>query len=1148
MSIQLLSDMIQLERRYSRSVNLERDLKNPDSVKGYIITPCAQDLIERFIHSFPVGSTRAWTITGVYGTGKSSIAHFLTALCSPKDSLIYENALQVLAETTQEALLIQTQLVNQISDSGLIPAVVTARREPIHHTIMRGLYEGLVHYFDGKRGKKSSVFEELQDYIDLIESGKDFDGKVIKSFIAKITQSTKMGILLIIDELGKNFEYAAQHANHGDLYLLQELTEYPSAPAHQGLFVFGLLHQAFSEYARNMTGLQTNEWSKIQGRFEDVPFSESQEQMFRLMGKSIRLNADYKPDILTWAAQWSEEINNAFGQIAGISKELISEVYPLHPLAALALPQLCQRYAQNERSIFTFLASAEPHALQPFLQAIAWDASSPPTLQLHQVYDYFVESANMTASNRVQAQRWNEIHNRIMDARQLSTEEQQVLKTVGLLNLVSLGGTIKARMDMTIAALNHQPVGQQSKLYKSWKKVIQALIEKGFLTYRKKLDELRLWQGTDFDIEEALQTSQEYLSLNVEDVLNTHFELQPLVAQRHSYQTGTLRYFQRAFIGEKTREQDLLFPQSKADGFLYYVLEKTATLPEKTSDGRPNLYLVAENTEHLKSLGLDYAAFYEISQKAPELRTDVVARQEVLQRLAIAQRQAKETLHQIYSSGEGLVQLLYLNKESTLKGDSHLSRVLSEVCDETYPKSLVLWNELLNREELTAQGSKARKELVSAMLEHTGEENLGIEGYGPERSMFESLLKQTGLYRQLDTGYGFTDPNIGSGIEPVWQAVKDYCFSAISEPQSVQGLFEQLKRPPYGVKESALPVLLTAILMQFSDEISLFQDGVFIPLLHMSHFELLFRHPQRFSVKSFAIEGLRADFFALLEEMLATEKTKDFLQRTGSRNRTLLSLVKPLIGFVQKLPTFTCKTNDLSEQSRALRTALLETKDPEILIFEALPSSLGFHTIKSDDEAQDFKALQKVLIHSLTELNMAYPKLLNQCQQYLQSAFGVKDKDPLRKELTRRASFLKDKTVERKVTSFVNAILDNEKNEKSWLEAVAMVVADKPATEWRDQDIDAFETQLAEIYRRFTNLEAIQHELKNLPVNGKKAKRVVVADSSGNEFNQVVWIDKEDEEKITLLVEQLLRSPELKDNHRLQTALVAGLSEHIFQS
>ncbi|WP_414528586.1 hypothetical protein [Nodularia chucula] len=73
-----LSHYFTLERRYTRSINLERDLESVEALEGYILTQRAIESLGRIVNTFnsDVGS-RAWTLTSVYGTGKSAFAHFI---------------------------------------------------------------------------------------------------------------------------------------------------------------------------------------------------------------------------------------------------------------------------------------------------------------------------------------------------------------------------------------------------------------------------------------------------------------------------------------------------------------------------------------------------------------------------------------------------------------------------------------------------------------------------------------------------------------------------------------------------------------------------------------------------------------------------------------------------------------------------------------------------------------------------------------------------------------------------------------------------------------------------------------------------------------------------------------------------------------
>jgi hypothetical protein len=93
--------------------------------------------------------------------------------------------------------------------------------------------------------------------------------------------------------------------------------------------------------------------------------------MMRLSGQAInRSNAEaILCAINSQAAEWLEGLPSDIKD--DFTLNLLEEVYPLHPIAALVLPTLCTRYAQNDRSLFTFLTSAEPYSFRNFLEETA---------------------------------------------------------------------------------------------------------------------------------------------------------------------------------------------------------------------------------------------------------------------------------------------------------------------------------------------------------------------------------------------------------------------------------------------------------------------------------------------------------------------------------------------------------------------------------------------------------------------------------------------------------------------------------------------------------------------------------------------------------------------------------------------------------
>ena len=55
----------------------------------------------------------------------------------------------------------------------------------------------------------------------------------------------------------------------------KKLAEFADRSGKTPLFLLTILHQAFEMYGQRTAKLQREEWEKIQGRFEDVPFTET---------------------------------------------------------------------------------------------------------------------------------------------------------------------------------------------------------------------------------------------------------------------------------------------------------------------------------------------------------------------------------------------------------------------------------------------------------------------------------------------------------------------------------------------------------------------------------------------------------------------------------------------------------------------------------------------------------------------------------------------------------------------------------------------------------------------------------------------------------------------------------------------------------
>ncbi len=70
-----LDQLVVCSPRFARSISLVRDAFRADAVEGYILTPTGRDVLRRLADALRGESaTRAWSLTGPYGSGKSAFA------------------------------------------------------------------------------------------------------------------------------------------------------------------------------------------------------------------------------------------------------------------------------------------------------------------------------------------------------------------------------------------------------------------------------------------------------------------------------------------------------------------------------------------------------------------------------------------------------------------------------------------------------------------------------------------------------------------------------------------------------------------------------------------------------------------------------------------------------------------------------------------------------------------------------------------------------------------------------------------------------------------------------------------------------------------------------------------------------------------
>ncbi|RLA40306.1 MAG: hypothetical protein DRR42_26055, partial [Gammaproteobacteria bacterium] len=281
-----LENKIAVNTHYTRSINLERDADSSAVISAYIPTSRALRTFARVSETFHANQApRAWSLVGPYGSGKSSFSVFLSQLLSNPKSPNTKVAQRILTDANQS---IATPFITATSNSsGFFKILITGAPEPMSKRLVRGIAETANTYWLNRKGRKPALLNKLAKAAKQPQVTTSEVLALFKGLQAELLKTNCTGIVLVIDELGKFLEYEARHYGANDIYLLQAIAEHACKGSEVNLMVFALLHQSFEQYAKGLGESLKNEWSKVQGRFEEVPFIESAEQVLRVVSAAL---------------------------------------------------------------------------------------------------------------------------------------------------------------------------------------------------------------------------------------------------------------------------------------------------------------------------------------------------------------------------------------------------------------------------------------------------------------------------------------------------------------------------------------------------------------------------------------------------------------------------------------------------------------------------------------------------------------------------------------------------------------------------------------------------------------------------------------------------------------------------------------------
>lgn len=1029
-----ISDVISLNSRFCRSININQDLDSAEILSRFICPSSFEYALLNIVNNVKETHQAAFTWTGPYGSGKSSLAIFLSGLLGPKKE------------------------IRSLTKNLLRPE---AQREFFSKISVK------------KGWKILPIVGDLQDIKILLE--KEIYSKThrrvsnIFNSLTALSQEND-GLIIIIDEMGKCLESAAK--GNGDVYFFQQLAEFASRSQGK-IILIGILHQSFADYARYLPHSLRDEWLKIQGRFIDMPINTLGEEQIELISRAIsssHVSKKISKEVSSTIKNISK--NKALADVNSLKKAL-DGCWPIHPVVVCLLAQISRkRFGQNQRSIFSFLSSSEPKGFRDFISSTPYlDSNMYMPDNLYDYIKFNLESAILASSD---SKIWNMGIEALTRCRSKGASEEhlKILKTIILIDIFNGNSGITATKEL-LSSFSTSGIS----------KILQDLHDWSIIIFKKHLNSYSVYEGSDFDIDRAMKEASSFIPSLDMNKLADIAKFKPIIAKRHYHKFGCMRWFDIILAPLDNYENFILGQkkQTSASGIFSIFLPKTISeksqsfniIKQKKGFSFPVFMTVAKDTQLINEYLKELLCLEWIQKNKNELHGDSIARREVESRKNLAISFLETQLNKILTSSDWY----YDGERIGTVRQSELSKLASNACDNLYHKTPQIRSELVNRTKPSSSANTALNSLLKRMVLNEGEAILGIEGFTPERGLFNILLQETGLYRKKITGaYTYQIP-VSNNLKKLWEATNEKIFASVT-PTRLIDIYQMWEKPPFGVKAGLQKFLALSYILTQKDVLAVYKDGIYIPQVDDLLVDYMMKEPKTITFRLVSVTNESKSFLVSIAKVLNSLDERNILKEDS----TPLMIARKLVQIVDALPPWVLKTKALSKRTMKFREIIKVANDPHKLLFEDLVR------VFSGNNKQEFIAN---FAESMKELLDIYPQTMKEIALLLTSELDVPLATPTAlNKLQGRARNLKGVTGNFRIEAFASRISTFDSSMAS-IAGIVSLANSKPAQDWIDLDIENAKKEILSLCTEFKKAE-LYTKVKN-----RKSSRQAIAFVTG---------------------------------------------------
>lgn len=878
----MIKDMLNIGSRFQTSVNIAYDLNDKEKIAGLIPSQAAVELMESFLLSTDDASTqRAKVLVGAYGKGKSHIVLTLLSMLCQKlyvdNPGIYSRILSKAKAYNEDLYQYAANYLE--SSKKLLPVIINGSSTSLVQSFIGGLYQALnindlgnilpeTHFQAAVKTIKLWQLEYPNTYdafkqiltipVDIfIEKLNEFDvetyaefetlyptltsGSVFNPFAGfdvvelyekvndKLVDYGYNGIHVVYDEFSKYLESSITKATVSDTKMLQDFAEKCNRSGSKQLHLLLICHKEIANYIDNLPKNKVDGWRGVSERFSHIILESDFSQIYEIMDTAIAKKEDeWKSFSKTNELRFKELVNKygASKLFEECEKQTLQHAivgcYPLHPVTTFVLPRLSEKVAQNERTMFTFIAGQENNTLRAVLDN---NNEKFPLVTVDVLYDYFANQLrNEPYTSDIH--KYYKLSASILKDVELKGLPEKIVKAVTVIYCLEQFERIAPDINTIISIFS-----DAGYKLEDIKEAIDYLVRNKFVIYLKRSNAyLQLKERSGVDVNLAIQDAiaRNQVNASVKNILNS------LNIQSYVYPTAynddveMTRYFQFTFIDAvdfyAINDWNAYVEGYDSDGVVFAVLvndeEELAkiktVIEQKTIDIRRAVFVLPVRVEKITDVAIELEAVKYLRELYAE---DSVVYEEYDMIYTDLTEVISNFINQYLHPEQGQATYYYLGERKQLFRKAHLSNLLSLICATIYPYTPVINNEVINKNSITGVAKTSRTKLVNAILNNINVANLGLTGSGQDVSFMRSTLMVTGIMTQDDNNVIINLKPADNGMKLLLGKIKDFFEASKQDYISFGHLYDTLLKPEFGfgMRKGVLPVYIALVLQQYKN-------------------------------------------------------------------------------------------------------------------------------------------------------------------------------------------------------------------------------------------------------------------------------------------------------------------------------------------